>query len=239
MNIKNLNVNKRLIALALAGVMTFTMVGCSSNAKKTDSINATQQQSYIQETKKIFGIGEHILSVPIEDPTKESQQHNYYDGYKCVGMGSSAYGPYFYTFGGASLLYVNEYPVECYATRFDKNNIPVYTTFGTPLEYEKTENNTTADTKDFGVGEHIISIPVEDPTKENVQYKYYEGYETIDIAISAYGQYFNSFGSACILYVNTVPVRSNVTSYDKNNVGRYTIFGTPIELEKTLAKSLN
>lgn len=243
MNIKNFNMfenpiaKTRLCAISLAGILVMTSFsGCGKNtntSKRNDSLTEIEYE-HLEETKKTFDIGEHIISVPVNDPTLDIQQYEYHDGYKCVGLSSCANGSG-YIFGGAHALYVNEYPVECYGTVNDKGLL-LYDNFGTPLNFVKEENISNDTSKVFNTGEHIISVPIDNFTKNSsLQYQYYEGYEPIDIAHTSYGS-IGSYNSGAIMYVNTEPVKCSATHYDEDGKTYYLAFGVPVELEKTRAK---
>ncbi len=250
MNINNFksvsapSVKTRLKALSLAIAMTTSLAGCSSSDVDIDVLDETQiEQTHndYEGIKKVFDVGEHIISVPIKDPTIGNRQYDYYDGYKCVGIATSSYGEHFKDFGGACILYTNEYPVECYSF-FDEGTEHIYNEFGTPLGYEKKDNNVDNDgTKDFGIGEHIISVPIKDPRNYTIQHIGYDGYEAVGIAISSYGKsdvLSNWYGGGAILYVNTEPVRCEI-SYYEGEKGCYASFGTPIVLEDNKTKILS
>lgn len=221
----------KLKAMLLAGAIALTgttSTGCSSNSHNSDELITTEiSQNY---ESKVFNVGEHIISVPIKDPTSKIKQYDYHEGYKVVGIATSNYE---HTFGGACIIYENEYPVECYSTSVDKNGTHIYENFGHPIDFYRGETNKTETTKDFNVGEHIISIPIKNPTSENKQYEYHEGYTVAGIATSKLG---HTFGGACLLYVNTQPVTCTLTK-NEDNVELYLSFGTPIEKDKV--KTLN
>lgn len=229
------NTKSRLCALSLTGlIITGCLTSCSSANNPSNTIYGQLPNSNSEvissSISKIFEPGEHIISTPIGDPTSQVKQYVYHPGYKCLGMGTTAYGEIVASFGGAILLYVNEYPVECYS-----ENGATFTDFGTPINYEKTTIVETGDgTKTFGIGEHIISVPISDPTNANVQYQYYEGYEPLDLAISGYGKIIPIYSGGAILYANTVPVICKPTQVDKNNNYQYLTFGTPAEPEELL-----
>lgn len=220
----------RFCAMSLASILVIGSLTACGNKENIPNVIYGQDSNIESIVSKTFEAGEHIISVPIGDPTKDVIQHNFYPGYKCMGMATSAYGD-FNTFAGACLLYVNDTEVIC-----SSENGKTFTDFGTPVNYEKFENTIAQDgERTFGVGEHIISIPIPDPTDDVVQYVSYDGYEAIDIATSAHGR-LESFAGAAILYVNTVPVKCMPTTKDDGNY-KYLTFGTPIEPEKTLNKT--
>ena len=68
--------------------------------------------------------------------------------------------------------------------------------------------------KEFDVGKHIISIPLEereDPRDKVMQYEYHEGYKVIGIAVT---DYRGSYTGSCIMYKNDYPVICKGESLD-------------------------
>ncbi len=221
-NIKNKLYTFGTLSLAFVVLLTG---GCSP---KESTSNAVAIEKSCEQTKKKFAPGEHIISIPIDkNPMRHIIQYPYYDGYKAIGLAN-------YSSNGC-ILYANYEEVECTATSIDKKGKVIYCDFGIPTtQTEAFDENITEDSKDFGVGEHIISIPMdEDLTQKRFQYPYYEGYEVIDIStISTSSLYIGAyFDGACILYSNTVPVRCKVTNQDKDGNSIYAEFGTPINLD--------
>jgi hypothetical protein len=233
--------NKKVLALAVACVLGTSMCACASE----------QEISYVYDgyyysdtgktsTKKVFETGEHIISVVIDEPDNYISQFNGHDGYKCVGMGISAYGQYGCSFGGACLLFVNDEPVEAYANDMDYNGKFAYERFGTPINPTNEFNYVSDTEKVFNAGEHILAIQIfEDPTQDNFQYEAHDGYEIIDISTTAYGKYGYAFGNAYVLYTNTVPVKCLITYTKENGEPECLAFGTPIEIDKPLEKTLD
>lgn len=86
----------------------------------------TQPYEKIEQT---FDEGEHIISVPIDNPKKEVQTYEYHDGYKVIDIENKY------------ILYVNEEPVKCIGY-LDNDEQVHFTEFGEPVELEKTETNT-------------------------------------------------------------------------------------------------
>lgn len=83
--------------------------------------------------------------------------------------------------------------------------------------------------KEFGIGEHIISVIIEtNICKNNHQFEYHEGYEPVGLSILSLDG--NSYYGGVILYKNVVPVKCVC------DIDGYTNFGTPIldEQIKTL-----
>lgn len=226
---------KTLAYVATALGLALLVSTCSEmNEEPSEGKNVSKQnqiEASYPEVKKIFAPGEHVISVPFEkDPTKTRLQYPYYEGYSAIGLSSSSYGG-FYMFRGASILYVNNVEVVCNQTNTDENGNVVFSEFGIPTgDVQKINQNLTETTKDFGVGEHIISVPVKiDPTESNVQYIFGSSdcYEVVDISATSYGRTY-IFRGSCLLYVNKVPVRCTSTSQDENGNNVYCDFGTPL-----------
>lgn len=216
----------RLKSLILAGSIFLTsssLVGCSS------SNNKDNETSIIQTETTIYDIGEHILSVPIEEDIRTCNfQYEYHPGYEPVGISLKAYGQIFNNYGGGAILYSNTEPVECCSIQTSSSDEFLSLDFGTPLSIKQTDEDKKEKIKEFGVGEHIISIPLtSDNSTDNIQYEYHEGYEVVGIATTSYGQRFNNFGGGVILYKNITPVKCNLAD------NGYTMFGIPFETEKT------
>lgn len=228
MKIKNLKIFKgvksKLCALSLASTMLATGCGLSTS---------TDYQFDSSDTK-VFGVGEHIISVEIDNPTKENMQYDYHEGYKVVGISTTSYGQYGNYFGHACLLFQNEYPVKCIPTRKNENGELVYGDFGSPINFVQSELKESTSSKEFEVGEHIISIPFED-FESGDQYESYDGYEVVGIAMSSYGKYSEYDGGGCILYVNTEPVTC-VKEKDENGNVSYPSIGIVVEKDKVKTK---
>lgn len=219
----------RLKALLLAGTIAVTGATLSGCSESKEEIYADQPTVVIQNSTKHFGIGEHIMSVPIEkNITSSSYQYEYHPGYEPIGISATAHGDGFDFWGGGAILYSNIEEVDCTVTKTDKNGNVMFLDFGIPTYGSVAVNGTNGDTKEFGIGEHIISIPIsKDNRSNNIQYEYHDGYEVVGIATAAHGDAFNFFSGGALLYKNVVPV--TCTRGDKG----YTTFGTPIESEKT------
>ena len=228
MKIKNIKVTenlKRLVCVPLVGlIMATSLAGCDDEPKIEEIV------SYEDYDDKIFDAGEHIISIPIDDPTQETVQYESHEGYKPIGISTSAYGRYGYNYGNGKLLFVNEYPVKCNPT-YKKGEELLYTEFGKPVEYEKETTKSGDNWQEFNPGEHIISVPLKKDSDDNTQYECYEGYEPIGMASSAYGRYGYRYGGGCILYTNTEKVKCI-----KDENGTYTSFGIPEEDTKVLQK---
>lgn len=181
------------------------------------------------ETKE-FLPGEHVISIKIDSPLEKAQQYEYYPGYKPVGIASATYGKYDSNDSGSCILYVNEYPVEAKSTGI-KDEQPFFGDFGIPIDYIQPEINESNEVVEFAPGEHILSIPINDPTNFDMQYSFYEGYEPIGIATASYGQYDDVSAGSCILYVNTETVEC-----EKQEDNEYVEFGKVKEQQKTLIK---
>ncbi len=216
---------KRIGAAMLAGFLALTLSACEKkNYTEEDKIRIESSDEYLNYE---FGIGEHIISIPIRDnPTREVMQLEYHPGYKITGIGSVSDK---YSFDGACLLYVNNYPVMCHGTGLDQDGKIIYSNFGDAIGYVKPEEEKSKFLKKFYEGEHILCVPIDhDPTRENKQYLYREGYEIVGIAVNC-DQY--SFDGGCVVYVNTVPVTCSLTE-EKGGKEYYLSFGIPA-VEKT------
>ena len=237
MKINKLKVTENLkknICVPLAGlVMATGFSGCSEKP----NITSVEEGKY---DDKLFNEGEHIISIPIEDPTSEIIQYDYHEGYKPVGISISAYGKGGYHYGHGYIMYSNEYPVKCQPTFINSDSEELlYTDFGTPIDFEKETTASGNNWKEFSRGEHIISVPIGDMNDSNYQIENYDGYEAVGIAISEYGKGGPHFGGSCILYVNKDKVRCgrNLSDdNDKSSEDKYTTFGTPVEDTKVLQK---
>ncbi len=217
----------RLKAMLLAGTIAITgasLSSCDNNNEKTPN-----QAIVSQDTIARFNIGEHIISVPIEKDIRYSNvQYEYHPGYEPVGISVTAYGQSGNCFGGGAIIYVNTEEVDCPSNLVDKDGNYLYLDFGTPIFYKDDESDINNSIKEFGIGEHIISVPInEDNRFEQFQYEYHEGYEVVGIATSAHGKVVNCFGGGVLLYKNIIPVKCI-----RGNDG-YTTFGIPFEIEKT------
>lgn len=217
---------KNGLVLLLAGTMIMTFVGCSNSYSDQDDLN--KQESTIEQESTIkFGIGEHIISVPIENDIRHGNvQYEYHEGYEPIGISVTAYGQSVDIYGGGVIIYSNVEEVECSSNQIN-NDKYLYLDFGTPLYHDKNTYKSNDDVKEFDIGEHIISVPIESDIRfNNSQYEYHEGYEVIGIATSAKGKSVNSFGGGVLLYKNTIPVRC--TREDNG----YTSFGIPYEKDQ-------
>lgn len=225
----------KLKAILLAGTIALTSAGLSGCSTKDNDrgelITIETYNNYSGDRKKLFGVGEHIISVRVKgNPINSVRQYEYHDGYKVVGMSTSALG---FSYSGTCLIYENEYPVECSSNKKDANDNYVYSDFGQPIDFSRNETEQRESIKEFNAGEHIISVPINDPTKGAMQYQYHEGYEVVGIAAADYSR---SHAGACVLYVNKQPVACTLTEIEDGKE-LYLSFGVPVEKEMT--KSLN
>lgn len=236
---------KVLIYITVVLICFGGFVLLSREKKEPNSGKVTFEQSEPKEefsnSEKVFAPGEHVLSVPFyKNPTKTRLQYPYYEGYSAIGLSTSAWGEYGEMFEGGSILYVNNVEVVCEAATTDSHGNLVYSEFGLPTwPVQKPDLNITSETKDFEVGEHIISVPVSvEPIESNVQYSFGSSdcYEVVDISTTSYGRWGYKFGGTCVLYVNTAPVRCTATSKDEAGNIAYCNFGTP--LTEVIAREL-
>lgn len=218
---------KNVLVILLAGTMITTFVGCSNSYSDQDDL-AKQEPTTQQESTMKFDVGEHIISVPIyQDIRYDNVQYEYHEGYEPVGISITAHGEYANHYGGGTIIYSNVEEVECSSSQKDTQGMYLYSNFGTPIYQDKKTDDTDYDIKEFGIGEHIISVPIEyDNRGANIQYKYHEGYEVVGTASSAHGKYANHYGGGVLLYKNIIPVKCTL---DENG---YTSFGIPYEKEQ-------
>ena len=176
---------------------------------------------------KYFDEGEHIIAIAIENPTKEVKEYIVPEGYKALGISTSAYGKAGYMHGDSYILYENTTPVMAQATYKKEDGEFLYENFGTPITYETTERKETEDTITYKAGEHLVSIPFKEHHL-SAQFTSYEGYEPIGMANSTYGHAGKAGNYGCILYVNTedVVVKKNIQEGELP-------FGTPVAPQKT------
>jgi hypothetical protein len=136
-------------------------------------------------------------------------QHNYYPGFEPIGLSMT-------NDTGGAILYTNTEEISVVSPSIFENPVN-----------NKGENDPEGTIKEFGVGEHILSVPIsEDNRVEYYEYVSHEGYELVGIASIAVGKY-NSYGCCVALYKNTQPVNC------VRNKDGYTSFGKPIEKEYT------
>lgn len=103
----------------------------SNKKNKEEKVEKTIEQSVVQTIEQTFDEGEHIISVPIDNPKKEIQTYEYHDGYKVIDIENNY------------ILYVNDEPVKCIGY-IDNNEEVHFIEFGEPVENEntKTESKT-------------------------------------------------------------------------------------------------
>lgn len=211
--------NLKIFALALSGVLSATqLTGCGT----PPIYNEEKGCEFTRE----FGIGEHVLSVPLGDTVPNGiMQIESHPGYEVVGVSISAYGEYSSHYGGGVVVYANSEEVECSSNLYDNNGNFVYLDFGVPVNYD---NETEVSKEDeFAPGQHVILVPIEDNImQDNYQYQCHEGYEVVGITVSAYGEYSSHYGGGAVMYKNSVTVKCQ-----KGENG-YTSFGIPVVKEQ-------
>jgi len=213
--------------LAIAGAIFVGTVGISVYSMIKE--DETQEQMRIEcslAEDKYFDEGEHIIAIAIEDPTKEVKTYEVPEGYKALGISTSAYGTY-YTHGDSYILYENTTPVMASPTYRKENGEYMYENFGTPITHEKVEKKETEDTTTYKAGTHLVSVPFIE-YHVCTQFTSYEGYEPIGMANSTYGKSSHIDNHGCILYVNTEDVVVN-----KNLDEGQLPFGKPIAKQYT------
>lgn len=222
--------NLKIFGFVLSSALSMSCLsGCSGDSTYDPLV-------YQEETggimSKQFDVGEHYISVPMEEDISESiHQIKTYPGYEVVGASYGSYGELTDFYAGGTILYRNVSPVTCETNLYGENGEIPYLEFGTPIDYTENNVDVDSDIRDFNTGEHVLSVPIEaDVTDYNHQYDYHDGYEIIGISVSAYGRTFSYYAGEVVLYKNTVPVRVSKTGDD------YASFGVPIEKEKELKK---
>lgn len=170
---------------------------------------------------KVFSVGEHEITVKIEDPTIEIKEYEGHVGYEPVSIQyikdektNDYYG---------ELLFVNTADVSAESTGVNSNGEKIYEDFGTPIKYEyKLYDNV------YAIGEDIITIPC---NSNNPEIEYHDGYAVKGIFRKSYGMSQDT-NDGCILYVNSEKVK------DEKNKALDVYFKTPIEKQKVLEKQL-
>lgn len=167
----------------------------------------------------IFEPGEHVVSIPIDDITKEITVYEGHAGYRPVGININYLSAD--SADSGNMLFVNTIEVQATSTGIDEHGNKIYEDFGTPINYTYDSNE-----NEYDVGQHIITVPCDCDDKLNIEY--YDGYNIAAIARTYIGEGNEKDG--CILYVNNEPVEY---VYDETNKS---YFGTPIEKGKVLEK---
>ena len=210
-----------IIIGSIVGSISGIMLRRELRERKQNEIALTK------EDDKLFESGEHIIAVPIDDPRHEIVEYETHIGYEPVGISASAYSRDNNVFGDAYILYENNCEVIAHPTSKDKDGNVYYSDFGYPVEYNDEDTKETAYTIEYLPGEHIVSVPFS-PYVESLQFDYYDGYEPVGIATTAYGKENYHPGGGCILYTNTEKVEK-----EKNSEN---VFATPIEDAKQKTK---
>lgn len=232
MKINNLKVTKKLkkiLVLATLGTLTLSTTGCSRT-------NAIESEEIVQENKKTFQPGEHVIAVVIKDrsvrPTVKIVEYQAHAGYEPIGISATAYGRDNYHPGASHILFRNTEEVIVEPTEITADGKYLYEDFGVPTNKKEQEARKETDTTiEYLPGEHIISIPYYGYSSKNMQFEYHDGYEIIGIANSSYGMSNQQDNRGCILYVNTEKVKV------KKDISKDELpFGTPLEEEKVLEK---
>ena len=133
---------------------------------------------------------------------------------------------------GAILTYVNTKPVICEATGIDNNGIYGYTNFGIPQESSEEVQQEVQQVDDYHVfepNEHILLVPIPDPSTDGVQYLTIDGYELVGVTYYEFG-WFALYGGSWAVYTNNAPVKCMGVD------GEYLEFGEPVEETKVLVK---
>ncbi len=212
------NNKSKLVACSLAGIMSLGISGCNDKTKETD----TKTPIETVENTKLFDVGKHVVSEPIDYDTANIRQCHNHPGYKCIDITSSVG----FSFNYSTLIFINDYPVDVKPTLKDKTLN--YNNFGTPQNYSVVEKSITNNCKEFLPGEHILLVRLKDKNIKNNQiFEAYDGYEIMGVS------YANN-SDPIVLYVNKENVICEITGYDENNNPEFLKFGTPVEQEKSL-----
>ena len=184
-----------------------------------------KQIVYTKEDDKVFEEGEHIIAVPIDDPTEELKEYEGHVGYEPIGISTTGYGKASYHYGTGYILFENTEEVIAHPTDRNKDGYFIYEDFGYPTNPEKEKTTETLYTIEYLPGEHIISVPFSEYKQDlDLQFKNYDGYEPVGMANSTYGQYSEHKYRGCILYTNTETVEKEKDSTE--------VFGIPKEEPK-------
>lgn len=212
--------------IAVIGAAAIIGGGIYFSVKEKNEAKANEPTPVTIEQICTFSPGEHIVTMPIEDPTKEVKTYEGHAGYKPVGISTSAYGQNSNWYDQVYIIYENTVDVNVHASGVDKEGNYVYANFGAPVEV----TSTTKGQNEYDAYEHIVSVPYSNFNKNDIQIEYHDGYEIAGIGTASYGKNVAYNGGGCILYVNTEPVEY---VYDEETE---TYFGTPVEKEKVLEK---
>ena len=167
----------------------------------------------------LFEPGEHIVSVPVEDITKQTIVYEGHAGYRPVGININSLSAD--SADSGNMLFVNTIEVQATSTGIDEHGNKIYEDFGTPINYTYDSNE-----NEYDVGQHIITVPCY--CDDRLNFESYDGYNIAGIVRTRISEGNEKDG--CILYVNDEPVEY---VYNEDN-NKY--FGTPIEKGKVLEK---
>lgn len=198
-----------IIATALTAGIVCAAQGCDHIENDAAIILKSEENN--SDNKRKFKIGEHIISTSIELDKNEICQIPYHEGYRLQGISIDS--------DDYIAIYTNVEDVWCVSQGKDEYNNDVFNEFG-QLDYYK------APTDYFEIGEHTLAFPISNPSKNNLQYKFQEGYEVIDVAAYVSGKY-ETFGCGYIIYANTVEINC-----DSNNKDNFNEFGEAISNQK-------
>ena len=205
----NLKFTSTLLALVVVGGSFALIRSCSKPENDAAIIISNEEKN--SDRKKEFKPYEHIISTSIELDKGKISQIPYHDGYRLQGITIDS--------NGKTAVYVNTKNVWCISNGKDKDNNDVYNEFGISEDFKTSKDY-------YETYEHVLAVPISDPSDKNIQYEYHEGYEVIDIAAYVFGRY-QAYGNGYIIYSNNVPVKCERDENDK-----CLDFGTPITTEK-------
>ena len=226
--IKNLEIFKdkeTRTCLIIAGVCLVLLTISKTGKMILENQEEKNKITYTKEDDKVFEEGEHIIAVPIDDPTEELKEYEGHVGYEPIGISTTGYGKASYHYGTGYILFENTEEVIAHPTDRNKDGYFIYEDFGYPTNPEKEKTTETLYTIEYLPGEHIISVPFSEYKQDlDLQFKNYDGYEPVGMANSTYGQYSEHKYRGCILYTNTETVEKEKDSTE--------VFGIPKEEPK-------
>ena len=172
-----------------------------------DTTNLAYAVDYLEPGKHSVLIRPNV-KWPFADVPDEIIQIHCPEGYKFEGINIDR--------GVRYVLYTNTETVMVHPNGYDANGNPVYSDLGEVIEPRKDNTNNNI----YEAGKHILAIPISNPSEDQIQVNYQEGYEAVDVAISTNGY---SYMGGFIIYVNIEDVEVN---------DNHAFFGKPVEDNK-------
>ena len=194
-------------------IMTMAAIGATICGLIRNGIAKEDNSGY--KEPGIFEPGEHIVSVPVDDITKQVKVYEGHIGYKPIGINIDTLSEENNDSG--EMLFINTIEVRAEMTGMSDNGTILFEDFGIPVDYDYELSS-----NEYEVGQHIITVPCDCDDRLNIED--YDGYDIVSITRTS----FNNEKDGCILYANEEPVEYN----NENN----SYFGTPIEKSKVYEK---